>query len=134
RNQALVSIVTDDVAHEGGRVLERQINMRLPDASVIYTDEQLIAVMSPGIVRAAGEAAKIVVAVYASPTAGKMIRTNSGARNSLSLGDDSASLLRQILMYQAAKTVLVAMGNPYLAKDLPEVQNYLCTSSTAPGS
>src|SRR5439155_12653742 len=97
----------------------------------IYTDEQLAVVMSPGIVRTAAEAAKIVVAVYAAPTAGKMMRTNSGVRNSLSLGEESTSLLRQILRSQAQKTILVAMGNPYLAKDFPEVQNYLCTFSAA---
>jgi beta-N-acetylhexosaminidase len=134
RNQLLVVIVSDDVRLEAGRILERQIKMRVPDANVIYTDEQLAAVMSPGIVRAAGEAAKIVVAVYASPTAGKMIRTNSGVRNSLSLGSDSTSLLLQILRSQVQKTILVAMGNPYLAKDFPEVQNYLCTFSAAPVS
>jgi len=134
RNQLLVVIVSDDVRLEAGRAMERQIRMRAPDANVIYTDEQLAAVMSPGIVRRAGEAAKIVIAVYASPTAGKMIRTNSGVRNSLSLGDDSTSLLRQILRSQAQKTILVAMGNPYLAKDFREVQNYLCTFSAAPVS
>jgi beta-N-acetylhexosaminidase len=134
RNQLLVVIVSDDVRLEAGRAMERQIRMRVPDANVIYTDEQLAAVMSPGIVRTAGEAAKIVIAVYASPTAGKMIRTNSGVRNSLSLGDDSTSLLRQILRSQAQKTILVAMGNPYLAKDFREVQNYLCTFSAAPVS
>ena len=134
RNQLLVVIVSDDVRLEAGRVLERQIKMRVPDANVIYTDEQLAAVMSLDIVRAAGEAAKIVVAVYVSPTAGKMIRTNSGVRNSLSLGGDSTSLLLQILRSQVQKTILVAMGNPYLAKDFPEVQNYLCTFSAAPVS
>jgi len=30
--------------------------------------------------------------------------------------------------------VVVAVGNPYLAKDFPEVQNYLCTFSAAPVS
>src|SRR5438309_9354799 len=134
RNQLLVVIVSDDVRLEAGRVLERQIKMRVLDADVIYTDEQLAAVMSLDIVRAAGEAAKIVVAVYASPTAGKMIRTNSGVRNSLSLGGDSISLLLQILRSQVQKTILVAMGNPYLAKDFPEVQNYLCTFSAVPVS
>lgn len=131
RNQLLVVVVSDDVRLEAGRALERQIKMRVPDANVIYTDEQLARVMSPEIVHAAGEAGKIVVAVYASPTAGKMIRTNSGVRNSLSLGDDSASLVRQVLKTAAEKTAVVAMGNPYLAKDFPEVQNYLCAFSAA---
>jgi beta-N-acetylhexosaminidase len=134
RNQLLVVIITDDVRLEAGRSLERQIKMRVPDANVIYTDQQLAGVMTPGIVHVTGDAAKIVVAVYASPTAGKMIRTNSGVQNSLSLGDESASLLRQILKSGAAKTVVVAMGNPYLAKDFLEVQNYLCAFSAAPVS
>src|SRR6266480_3164252 len=131
RNQLLVVVVSDDVRLEAGRALERQIKMRVPDANVIYIDEQLARVMSPEIVHAAGDAGKIVMAVYASPTAGKMIRTNSGVRNSLSLGDDSASLLRQVLKTAAEKTAVVAMGNPYLAKDFPEVQNYLCAFSAA---
>jgi beta-N-acetylhexosaminidase len=134
RNQLLVVIVSDDVRLEAGRLLERQIKMRVPDANVIYTDQQLAGVMTPGIVHAAGEAAKIVIAVYASPTAGKMIRTNAGVQNSLSMGDDSGNLLRRILKSEAAKTVVVAIGNPYLAKDFPEVQNYLCTFSAAPVS
>jgi beta-N-acetylhexosaminidase len=39
-----------------------------------------------------------------------------------------------MLSADAAKTVVVAVGNPYLAKDFPEVQNYLCTFSAAPVS
>jgi beta-N-acetylhexosaminidase len=30
--------------------------------------------------------------------------------------------------------VLIALGNPYLAAEFPEVQNYLCTFSNAPVS
>jgi len=29
---------------------------------------------------------------------------------------------------------VLAVGNPYVAKDFPEVQNYLCTFSAAPVS
>ena len=134
RNELLVIIISDDVRLETGRVLERQIKMRVPDANVVYTDSQLAGVMSPEIAHAARDAKKVVVAVYASPTAGKMVKTGSGVKNSLSLADESARLLRQTLSEAAAKTVVVAMGNPYLAKDFPEVQNYLCAFSAAPVS
>jgi beta-N-acetylhexosaminidase len=79
-------------------------------------------------------AEKVVVAIYASPTAGKMIRSGSGVQNSVSMADDSANLMQGILAGAAAKTVVIAMGNPYVAKDFPEVQTYLCTFSTAPVS
>jgi beta-N-acetylhexosaminidase len=134
RNHLLVVVFTDDVRLEAGRVLERQIKARMPDANVIFTDPQLSAAMTAGILRAAAEADKVVVAVYASPTAGKMVKTNGAVQNSVSLPEQSANLLRQILKTGVAKTVVMAMGNPYLAKDFPETQNYLCSLSAAPVS
>jgi beta-N-acetylhexosaminidase len=35
------------------------------------------------------------------------------------------------LEHAAAKTAVVAMGNPYLAADFPKIENYLCTFSNA---
>ena len=131
RNHLLVIVFTDDVRLDAGRALERQIKARVPDANVIYTDPQLSGAMADGILRAAAEAEKIVVAVYASPTAGKMVKTDGGVQNSVSLPEANAGLLRKILATGAAKTMVMAMGNPYLAKDFPEVQNYLCTFSAA---
>jgi beta-N-acetylhexosaminidase len=131
RNHLLVIVFSDDVRLDAGRQLERQIKARVPDANVIYTDPRLAGVMSAGILATAGEAEKIVVAVYAAPTAGKMVKgkSDAGAQNSVSLADDSASLLQQILKTGATKTVVVAMGNPYLAKDFTDVENYVCTFS-----
>jgi beta-N-acetylhexosaminidase len=131
RNHLLAIVFSDDVRLEAGRVLERQIKTRVPDANVIYTDPQFSGVLADSILRAATEADKIVVAVYASPTAGKMVKGEGGVQNSVSLPEESANLLQQILKTSAAKTMVMAMGNPYLAKDFPEVQNYLCTFSAA---
>ena len=134
RNRLVLIIFTDDVRLDAGRVLEREVKLRAPDANIIYTDPRLSAGMSRAIEEAAQHAEKVVVAVYASPTAGKVVKTNSGARNSVSLADDSAALLQKILQLGAAKTVVLAMGNPYLAQDFPEAQNYICTFSAAPVS
>jgi beta-N-acetylhexosaminidase len=134
RNRVVAIIFSDDVRLEAGRALERQIKFRVPDANVIYTDSQLATAMSSNILAAAQQAEKVVIAVYASPTAGKVVQTSSGARNSVSLADASADLLRQLLSVARQKTVVLAMGNPYLAKDFPEVQNYLCSFSAAPVS
>jgi beta-N-acetylhexosaminidase len=134
RNRLVVVIFSDDVRLEAGRVLEREIRSRAPDANVIYTDPDLAGVMAPNIISAVQQAEKVVIAVYAAPTAGKIVQTNGGARNSVSLPDPSTDLLRQMLKMGAQKTVVVAVGNPYLAKDFPDVQNYLCTFSAAPVS
>jgi beta-N-acetylhexosaminidase len=134
RNRLVVVIFSDDVRLEAGRVLERQIRSRAPDVNVIYTDPGLAATMAPNILNAAQQAEKVVIAVYAAPTAGKVVQTNGGPRNSVSLPEPSTDLLRRILRTSEQKAIVLAMGNPYLAKDFPEVQNYLCTFSAAPVS
>jgi beta-N-acetylhexosaminidase len=134
RNRLVVVIFSDDVRLEAGRVLERQIKSRAPDANVIYTDPDLAAVMTPNVLNAVQQAERVVVAVYAAPTAGKVVQTNSGARNSVALPEAGADLLHRILNAKGSKTIVLAVGNPYLARDFPEVQNYLCTFSAAPVS
>jgi beta-N-acetylhexosaminidase len=134
RNRLVVVIFSDDVRLEAGRVLERQIKSRAPDADIIYTDPDLASAMAPNIISAVQQAERVVVAVYASPTAGKVVQTNGGARNSVALPEASADLLHRILSAKGQKTIVLAVGNPYLARDFPEVQNYLCTFSAAPVS
>jgi beta-N-acetylhexosaminidase len=134
RNRLVVVIFTDDVRLDAGRVLERQIRSRSPDANVIYTDPELAAPMTSNIMTAVQQAEKVVVAVYAAPTAGKVVQTNGGARNSVALPEASADLLHRMLSAKGQKSVVLAVGNPYLARDFPEVQNYLCTFSAAPVS
>jgi len=40
-------------------------------------------------------------------------------------------LLGKILARGAAKTAVLAMGNPYLTEDFPAIQNYICAFSNA---
>jgi len=47
------------------------------------------------------------------------------------MADASGALLQQVLDHGAAKTTVVAMGNPYLASDFPKIENYMCTFSNA---
>ena len=134
RNRLVVVIFSDDVRLDAGRVLERQIRSRAPDANVIYTDPDLASAMQPNVLNTVQQAEKVVVAVYAAPVAGKVVQSNGTARNSVALAGPSADLLHRMLASGGQKTAVMAMGNPYLARDFPEVQNYLCTFSSAPVS
>jgi beta-N-acetylhexosaminidase len=51
--------------------------------------------------------------------------------NSVALADASGAMLQGILDHGAERTVVLAMGSPYLAKDFPAVQNYVCAFSNA---
>ncbi|HEX6804992.1 MAG TPA: glycoside hydrolase family 3 N-terminal domain-containing protein [Terriglobales bacterium] len=134
RNHLVLLIFSDDVRLPVGRALEREIRARVPDVNVIYTDPELSAALAPQVLHAVQSADKVVVAVYASPTAGKQVLANGVVQNSVSLPGDSGTLLHNLLKAAGSKTAVLAVGNPYLAKDFPEVQNYMCTFSAAPVS
>ena len=130
-NRLVVVIFSDDLRTESGRMLERQILARVPDVRVIYVDPRSAAAMTPQVLEAVDSAAHVIAAVYVIPTAGKAIATPQGLTNTVSVADANAVLLNGILEHAAARTAVLAMGNPYLAQDFPAVQNYLCTFSNA---
>jgi beta-N-acetylhexosaminidase len=126
RNRVVAVIFSDDVRLPAGRVLEQQLRIRAPDARVIYVDSSIAKPMSADVLKAVDEAESVIAAVYAVPTPG--VRGNG---TEVRATDPSGSLLGDILDHAAAKTVVVAVGNPYLAENFPSVQNYLCTFSSA---
>jgi beta-N-acetylhexosaminidase len=130
RNRLVVVIFSEDLRMDSGRMLERQILARVPDAHVIYVDSRSAAGMSVDALAAVDTAEHVVAAVYAIPTAGRAL-VMAGSKGSAVTADANATLLNAILEHAGARTAVVAMGNPYLAKDFPAVQNYLCTFSNA---
>jgi beta-N-acetylhexosaminidase len=130
-NHLVVVVFSDDVRGDSGRTLGRQIRARVPDANVLYVDPRIAAGMSDEILKAVGEAQIVVAAVYVVPTAGKVASAQGGLKNSVSLSDATGTLLNDVLQRAAQKTVVVAMGNPYLAGDFPAIETYMCTFSNA---
>jgi beta-N-acetylhexosaminidase len=131
RNNTVVVVLSEDVRTDSGRVLERAIKSRVPDANVVYVDPRLAAAMSEDVLKAVDQAQAVIAAVYVVPTAGKAMKGASGVTNSVALNDASGTLLQAILDHAAQKTVVLAMGNPYVAQDFLSIQNYVCTFSNA---
>jgi len=131
RNRLVVVIFSDDLRGESGRTLERQILGRVPDAHVIYVDPRSAEGMKGPVAEAVDAAEHVVAALYVIPTAGKAIRSAGGLKNSVAVDYATGGLLNTILDRAASRTVVVAMGNPYVAADFPAVQNYVCAFSNA---
>ncbi|MGB0010408.1 MAG: glycoside hydrolase family 3 N-terminal domain-containing protein [Candidatus Sulfotelmatobacter sp.] len=123
-NQVVAVLFSDDVRSESGRAFAREFRARIPDARVIYVDPRIAAGMSDEVLKAVDAAQTVVAAVYVVPTAGKI-------GNSVAMKDASGALLQQLLDRAAGKTAVIAMGNPYLAADFPQIENYMCTFSNA---
>ncbi len=130
-NRLVTIVLSEDVRTDAGRVLERQIKARVPDANVIYVDPRIAEAMSDEVLKAVDQAQAVIAAVYVVPTAGKAVLGANGLTNSVALPDASGALLQKILDRAAEKTVVLAMGNPYLAQDFPALQYYICTFSNA---
>jgi beta-N-acetylhexosaminidase len=131
RNRLVVVIFADDLRTDSGRMLERQILARVPDARVISVDPRSAAGMTAGTLAAVDAAERVVAAVYIIPIPGRTISTTAGRKNTIAMADASGQLLSAILEHAARRTVVLAMGNPYLAQDFPTVQNYMCAFSNA---
>ena len=130
-NRLVGVIFSDDMRTESGRVLAREILARVPDARVIYVDARSATGMQAVIVPAVEAAEHVIVGVYAIPTAGKAIQSGTGLKNTVAMDETSTGLLNAILDRAAARTVVLAMGNPYVIGDFPGIQNYVCAFSNA---
>ena len=131
RNNTVLLIFADDSRSDSGRTLEHEIRARIPDARVYYIDPRVAAGMTPPVLAAVQESQVVIAAVYEFPVAGRVVRTQEGAAvNAIAVQESSAALLRQVLRSAAEKTIVVAVGSPYIAAQLPEVQTYMCTFSS----
>jgi beta-N-acetylhexosaminidase len=124
RGRTLLLIFTPDVRSSAGWQLDRQVRARIPDTQTIYIEPRNAAVWTQAVKDAAAQAQTVIAAVYLNPQGGAMA-------NMAALTSGPESLLHAVVASGAAKTVVIAMGNPYLARQIPEVQNYLCTFSDA---
>jgi beta-N-acetylhexosaminidase len=131
QNRIVTVIFSDDMRTESGRVLAREILARVPDAHIIYVDSRSVVGMMPAVTAAVETADHVIAAVYVIPTAGKAVRSEQGVKNTVAMDEASGNLLKAVLDRAAARTVVLAMGNPYVIGDFPAIQNYVCAFSNA---
>jgi len=131
RQKLLVIVLCDSVRTEDGRVLEHEILQRRPDANVVYIDPTIALQSSDDVMKAVGQAQAVVAAVYIVPSAARSMRIGRKSKHPASLPDSTSALLTKILAKAPERTVVLAMGSPYLTDDFPAIQNYICTFSNA---
>jgi len=131
RRSVLVIVLCDSIRADDGHVLEHEIRTRRPDAKVVYVDPAVASERSADVMKAVEHARTIVAAVYIVPSAARSMRLGRKSKHPASLPDSTRALLNSILARASARTVVLAMGSPYLTDDFPAIQNYICTFSNA---
>jgi beta-N-acetylhexosaminidase len=130
--RTLAIIFSDDMRSDSGRMFEKQLRQRIQDVTIAYVDPRVATALTPQLLTAAERAETVIAAVYAIPSAGR--RVNGSGTGSIGLAEGTGSLLSSLVGQFGSKTVVLAMGNPYVAADYPQVQNYICSFSNAPVS
>jgi beta-N-acetylhexosaminidase len=129
RDRLVAVIFSDDLRTESGHMLEHQILARVPDARIIYVDARSAAGMKTTVLDAVDAAEHVIAAVYVIPVAGKAVAGPGGPKNSVAMDEATGALLKAILENAAHRTVVLAMGNPYVVQSFPAIENYLCAFS-----
>lgn len=129
----LLSVVfTDDVRSENGRQLQRELRSRIPDARFIFVDPRIAEASTTEVQDAVKTAENVLLAVYLIPVPGRAVRREGAVGvNTISMSDATTALLQSVLQAKPEKTMVVSFGSPYIAGDLPAIQNYVCAYSNA---
>jgi beta-N-acetylhexosaminidase len=119
--RALALIFANDFHSEAGRVFAMELRARIPEAAVIEVDPRSAAASSMEVLEAVGRAQTVIAAVYAIPEPGQAAQKTDAMR----------ALLQDVLDRARDRTVVIAMGSPYVATGFPTTTTYLCTFSDA---
>ena len=131
RDPVLVLVLCDNARTEDGVVLAREVRARIPAATVVYVDPAVALAKSDDVLRNVDQARTVIVAVYIVPSAARSMSIGRISKHPASLQDSTSSLLEKILARARERTVVLAMGSPYLTDDFPTIQTYLCAFSNA---
>jgi beta-N-acetylhexosaminidase len=127
-------LITESLASNSGHDFERALKARRADTAVFYADDEVAEKVSQEILKAVNEADKVIVAAYVYHTAARQTMREGKLVNLFGLPGPSGRLLRRVLAIAPEKTVVVAIGSPYIIENFPEIQTYICTYAPVPTS
>lgn len=124
----LVVLFVSDPHGDDGRVLEQQIRVRLPGATVLYVDRRIAPFAADGVAAMLPRFQRVIAAIYAEPQPGQ-----PGAQTSLDTSTSTATsgaILQKILDTAGDRTAVLAMGSPYPILSYPGIRSYLGSFSS----
>jgi len=130
----LVLILAEALEAGSGHEMEKAIRNRRPDAQIFYFDGRVSTGLVPEIMSAANDAQEIVVGAYVILRAARQINVNGASMTFFGLAGPSGKLFREIITKYPDKTVVIALGSPYLIESFPQIQTYICTYAMATSS
>lgn len=126
----LVALMIDEAfTNTDGKEFEKALKSRRPDAEVFYFDNRTDESVGIAALAAVKDADQVVLAVYASHNGVRHISAGGKILSSFGPLGSSGKVLEKALASGPRSTVVIALGNPYLILNFPEIETYICTYS-----
>jgi beta-N-acetylhexosaminidase len=129
QSSRIVAVILSDRPRgsDGGRAFAGELRLRAPGAIVFFVDQTNSGYVSSSVMEAVRDASRVVVVAESVPNPKRT--TQDRANGSAGLDVGPMQLLSAVVKSAAAKTIVVAFGNPYIGGSIFGIQTYVCTYS-----
>jgi len=125
----LVILFVSDPHGDDGRMLEQQIRARSPAATVVYVDRRSAPFEADRIAAMLPKFGRVIAAVYSVPQPGQVGTQTS--LDTMGSGKETAGTILQTVLDRAGdRSVVLAMGSPYVILNYPNIKSYACAFSS----
>jgi len=125
----LVILFVSDPHGDDGRVLEQQIRARSPAATVVYVDRRSAPFEAERIAAMLPKFGRVIAAVYSAPQPGQVGTQTS--LDTMGSGKETPGTILQTLLDRASdRSIVLAMGSPYVILNYPNIRSYACAFSS----
>jgi len=124
---------TDSAGSRLGKVFDREMTARYPGAHILHFYNDLIGSDdNSSIFALVNSADAIIIAPFLTHIAPKQVPQGGGRLiTAVGFSGQGAQVFSDLLAVAPEKTVVVALGSPYLIESFPQIRNYICTYSLA---
>lgn len=131
-NKVVMITFTDSRRSPLGKKLEEELSVRNPNARVFhYYYDQIGSDAISATALSLGNADAVVLAPFVVHVTPRLVSYGTRMTQEVGFAGAGAQLFGELLAVAPEKTVVVALGSPYLIESFPQIKNYVCTYSLA---
>jgi beta-N-acetylhexosaminidase len=130
----VVVMLGEPLEEKNGQEFEREMRARRPDATIFRFDGRFSTSMVTQVLEAIAGADQVVLATYVVNRTARQTVADGVHTSHFGLPGLAGRLFQEIVTKYPQKTVVIALGSPYLIESFPQIQTYICTYAMAPTS
>jgi beta-N-acetylhexosaminidase len=127
KSKTVVILLAEAFEERSGEEFEREMKARRPETRFFRFDGRFSEAMTSQLLAAASEADQIVLATYVVHSAAGQFLMDGQQIKYFGLKGSSGRVFQEIVGKYPVKTVVIALGSPYLIENFPQIQTYICT-------